>query len=173
LAHMFMGIVKMSSGRTVQGIAECEHALALNGNLADAHASLGGAKLFIGRAAETEAHIMDALRLSPRDEAAPRWMSYLGLAKLHLADDAKATEWLHRSLQANPNYPLANFLLAAALALLGKLDEARTAADAGLALDPTFTIRRLKAFPRNSNSDYRAGTRRMIEGMRLAGLPEE
>jgi TolB-like protein/class 3 adenylate cyclase len=92
LAHMFMGIVKMSSGRTVQGIAECEHALALNGNLADAHASLGGAKLFIGRAAETEAHIMDALRLSPRDEAAPRWMSYLGLAKLHLADDAKATE---------------------------------------------------------------------------------
>jgi TolB-like protein/Flp pilus assembly protein TadD len=172
LAHMFLGIVQMSSGRTVEGVAECEHALALNGNLADVHATLGGGKLFVGRAAETEAHITEALRLSPRDEAVPRWMSYVGMAKLHLADDAKAAEWLHRCLRASPNYPLAKFLLAAALALLGNLDDARKAAHAGLALDPTFTIRRMKAFPRHGNSDFRAGSRRIIQGMRLAGLPE-
>jgi TolB-like protein len=173
LAHMFMGIVQMSSGRTVQGVAECEHALALNGNLADIHASLGGGKLFVGRPAETEAHINEALRLSPRDEAVPRWLSYVGLAKLHLAADAEAAEWLHRCLRANPNYPLAHFELAAALALLGNLDEARAAAKAGLALEPTFTIRRLKAFPRHDNSDFRAGSRRIIQGMRMAGVPEE
>jgi len=105
LAHMFMGIVQLASNRVDQGAAECEHALVLNRNLADAHGSLGAAKLFIGRPAETEGHVQEALRLSPRDEGVHRWMSYVGLAKLHLGADAEAAEWLSRCLKANPNYP--------------------------------------------------------------------
>jgi TolB-like protein/class 3 adenylate cyclase len=172
MAHMFLGIVQLASNRAAQGIAECEHALALNRNLAEAHSSLGIAKLFVGRAAETEAHIQEALRLSPRDEGGHRWMSYVGLAKLHLGADADAAEWLRRCLKANPNYPLAHFELAAALAHLGELDEALAAAKAGLALDPTFTIRRVKALPYSRNPTFRAGGRRVIAGMRLAGVPE-
>jgi TolB-like protein/class 3 adenylate cyclase len=172
MAHMFLGIVQLASNRAAQGIAECEHALALNRNLAEAHSSLGIAKLFVGRAAETEAHIQEALRLSPRDEGEHRWMSYVGLAKLHLGADADAAEWLRRCLKANPNYPLAHFELAAALAHLGELDEALAAAKAGLALDPTFTIRRVKALPYSRNPTFRAGGRRIIAGMRLAGVPE-
>lgn len=53
-------------------------------------------------------------------------------------------------LKANPNFPVAHFELAAALSILGESGEARTAAKVGLALDPTFTIRRFKNF-----SDYR------------------
>ena len=97
------------------------------------------AKYFIGRAEETEAHIHEALRLSPRDIFAYRWMLFVGIAKLHLGADAEAVAWLRRSIEANRNYPLAHFHLAAALALLGQLDEARAAAQAGLALDPGFT----------------------------------
>lgn len=59
-AHMFLGIVQLASNRVEQGIAECEHALALDRNLADAHAALGGAKIFASRPTETE----EALRLS-------------------------------------------------------------------------------------------------------------
>jgi len=172
LAHMFLGIVQLASNRADQGIAECEHALALNRNLADAHGSIGAAKLFVGRATETEAHIQEALRLSPRDEGVHRWMSYVGLAKLHLEADAEAVEWLRRCLKANPNYPLAHFELAAALALLGRLDEARAAAKAGLTLDPTFTIRRLKAIPYGGNPKFRAASKRILQGMRMAGIPE-
>ena len=172
LAHMFLGIVQLASNRADQGIAECEHALALNRNLADAHGSIGAAKLFVGRATETEAHIQEALRLSPRDEGVHRWMSYVGLAKLHLEADAEAVEWLRRCLKANPNYPLAHFELAAALALLGRLDEARAAAKAGLTLDPTFTIRRLKAIPYSGNPKFRAASKRILQGMRMAGIPE-
>jgi TolB-like protein/class 3 adenylate cyclase len=146
-AHMFLGIVQLATNRAAQGIAECEHALALNRNLAEARAVVGVAKVFVGRAAETEAHIHEALRLSPRDEGAHRWMSWVGFAKLHLRADAEAVEWLRQCLKANPNYPVAHFELAAALAHLGKLDEARAAAKEGLALDPTFTIRRLKRLP--------------------------
>ncbi len=56
----------MYSNRAAQGIAELERALAIDRNLADAHAWIGLAKCFLGRSQETEAHIQDALRLSPR-----------------------------------------------------------------------------------------------------------
>ena len=78
------GIVEIFTKRAAEGIAECEHALALDRNLANAHASIGFGKIFIGRAEETEAHIVEALRLSPRDTTAYVWMNNAGLAKLHL-----------------------------------------------------------------------------------------
>ena len=62
--------------------------------------------------------------------------------------------------------------LAAALALLGRLDEARTAAKAGLALDPAFTIRRFQRQLSSDNPTYLAKRGRVYEGMRLAGVPE-
>jgi tetratricopeptide (TPR) repeat protein len=171
-AHMFLGGVQLCSNRVAQGFAECEHALGLNRNLADAHAFIGVGKILVGRAADAEAHIHEALRLSPRDEGIPRWMNWVGIAKLHLGADAEAAEWLHRGLKANTNFPIAHFLLAAALALLGRLDEARTAVKAGLALDPAFTIRRFKAYPYGDNPDFRAAGRRIVQGMHLAGVPE-
>ena len=48
-----------------------------------------------------------------------RWMSCVGFAKLQLGADAEAVAWLRRSIEANRNYPIAHFDLAAALALLG------------------------------------------------------
>jgi TolB-like protein/tetratricopeptide (TPR) repeat protein len=172
LAHMFLGCVQCYTGRIAQGVAECEHALALNWNLAEAHSTLGAVKSLDGRPIETEAHIQEALRLSPLDEAVHRWMSYVAGAKLQLGADAEAIMWLRRSLKANTNYPWARFVLAAALSLSGELDEARAAAKAGLALDPGFTIRRLKTFPFSGDEPFRAAMRRMIRGMRMAGVPE-
>ena len=96
----------------------------------------------------------------------------LGFAKLQLGADAEAVAWLRRSIEANRNYPLAHFWLAAALALLGALDEARAAAQAGLALDPSFTIRRFRANAPSDNPTYLAGRERICEGMRMAGVPE-
>jgi predicted carbohydrate-binding protein with CBM5 and CBM33 domain len=56
-AHMFLGFVQTVTNRAAQGILECERALALDRNLAEAHSIIGLAKLCIGRGAETEAHI--------------------------------------------------------------------------------------------------------------------
>ena len=171
-AHMFLGSVQILTNRVAQGIRECERALALDRNLADAHGIIGSAKVLIGRGAEAEAHIQEAFRLSPRDTGAFRWMQYAGLAKLILGADAEAVAWLRRCLEANRNYPLAHFILAAALALLGSLVEARAAVRAGLALDPTFTIRRMRSRV-SDDPTFRAGTKRVLEGMRMAGIPEE
>jgi TolB-like protein/Flp pilus assembly protein TadD len=172
MAHMVLGIVHILSNRAAQGISECEQALALDRNLADAHACIGWAKYLLGRGVETEAHIYEALRLSPRDIGAFRWMMFAGIAKSQLGAHAETVTWLRRSIEANRNVPYAHFNLAAALALLGRFDEARAAAQVGLALDPRFTIRRFKRDLSSNNSTYLAGRERVYEGMRLAGVPE-
>jgi tetratricopeptide (TPR) repeat protein len=169
-AHSVLGFVQTFTNRAVQGIAECERALALDRNLADAHGFVGLAKFFLGRGEETEAHIHEALRLSPRDSNAYRWFMFVGLAKLFLGADVEAAAWLRRSIEANRNHPVPHYFLAAALALLGSLDEARAAAQTGLVLNPTFTIRRYRA--RVATKAYFAGRERVYEGMRMAGVPE-
>jgi TolB-like protein len=175
LAHLVLGLAQMYTKRVAQGIAECEHALTLDRNLAMAHGLIGFAKYLLGRGTETEAHINEAFRLSPRDTFAHRWMVWVGVAKAQLGADTEAVVWLRRGLDANRNYSNAHFHLAAALARLGERDQARAAVQAGIALDPTFTIRRfLDATSAWGLSDptFLAGRDRTIEGMRLAGVPE-
>ena len=74
--HMWLGLVETFTKRTARGIAECEHALELDRNLASAHGVIGFGKVLIGRAEETEAHIAEALRLSPRDTLIYIWMTH-------------------------------------------------------------------------------------------------
>lgn len=171
-AHMYLGAVHIFTARAAQGIAECEHALSLDRNLANAHGWIGLAKYFLARAEETEAHVHEALRLSPRDIWVYRWMLFVGCANVQLNADAEAVAWPRQSIEANRNFPLAHFHLAAALALLGWLDEARAAAQVGLALDPGFTIRRFQRHAPSNNPTYLVRRERFYEGMRLAGLPE-
>ena len=76
--HLWLGLVHIFTKRAAEGIAECEHASELDRNLATAHAAIGLGKSFIGRAEETEAHIAEALRLSPRDTLAYLWITLRG-----------------------------------------------------------------------------------------------
>src|SRR5262249_29319601 len=89
-AHATLGSVQVQTKRVVQGMAEYERALALDRNLARVHASIGLAKFLIGRAEETEAHVQEALRLSPRDTFAYVWMGIAGNGKLYLGRDHEA-----------------------------------------------------------------------------------
>jgi TolB-like protein/class 3 adenylate cyclase len=171
-AHSVLGLLEIFTNRAALGIAQCERALALDRNLAGAHASIAFAKLFLGRVGETEAHIEQALRLSPRDTAIYAWTLIVGLAKFWQGADAEAIVWLRRSLEANRNYPLAHFYLAAVLAHVGELDEARATAQAGLALNPSFSIRRFRTNTPSNHPVYLAGRERVCEGMRMAGVPE-
>ena len=172
-AHAVLGLVQIVTNRAAQGISECERALALDRNLAHAHAFIGLGKNFLGRSAETEGHVHEALRLSPRDTLAHLWMMFVGGAKLRLGADEEALAWCRRGLEVNRNHPLAHFQHAAALALLGHLNEARAATQAGLALDPGFTLRRLRVNRSSDNPTYLAGGQRIYKAMRMAGVPED
>ena len=174
IAHLCMGFVQIHTNRASEGIAECERALALDRNLASAHASIGHAKNFLGRALETETHINEALRLSPRDTFAFVWIALAGYAKLLIGRDEEAVAWLRRAIDTNRNYPVAHFWLAAALAHLGRLDDARAATEAGLAINPTFTISRSRTggVLVSDKPTYLAQRERVYAGMRKAGVAE-
>jgi TolB-like protein/class 3 adenylate cyclase len=173
--HMWLGLVDIFTKRAAEGIAKCEHALALDRNLAGARALIGYGKIFVGRADETEAHIAEALRLSPRDTLAYIWMSIAGDANNHLGSWERAVAWFRRAIEANRNYPTVYFNLAAALALLDRLDEAHSAIKAGLALNPAFSIARARAArtARSDNPTYLAQLEAIFEGIRKAGVPEQ
>jgi Flp pilus assembly protein TadD len=79
-------------------------------------------------------------------------MGFAGYAKLLLGRDEEAVTRLRRALEINRNYPNAYFWLAAALAHLNWIDEARLMVQAGLALAPTYTVRQ-------SATAHRATTR--------------
>jgi tetratricopeptide (TPR) repeat protein len=165
----------MLTKRAPQGVTECERALALDPNLADARARIGAAKTHIGHGEEAEAHILDALRLSPRDTQAHRWMHLAGHAKLHAGVYEEAVVWFRRSIEVNRNYAPAHLELAARLAHLGRVDEARSAAKAGLAPTPSFSIARVHAAYSafSDNPTFLTELRNeVVEGIRKAGLPD-
>jgi TolB-like protein/Tfp pilus assembly protein PilF len=174
-AHLLLGVVDLFTKRAAEGIAECEHALALDRNLASAHAYIGRGKILLGHAEETEAHVADALRLSPRDTMAYIWMLYAGMSKLHLGGWEHAVAWFRRAIEANRNHAHLHFLLSAALAQLGRMDEAHSAVTAGLALNPAFAVSRAHAAWKAMSEDptYLAQLEPIFEGIRKAGAPEE
>ena len=174
IGHMWLGLVYIWTKRASEGIAKCEYALALDRNLAPAEGSIGFGKILVGRAQDTEAHVAEALRLSPRDTTAFVWMTHVGLAKNQLADWEQAVVWCRRAVEANPNYPRANFFLALALAQLGRHNEAQSAVKAALAINPSFTVARARTLWTAMSDDptYLAQVEFLLEGLRKAGVPE-
>jgi TolB-like protein len=171
-AHMLLGAVQIQTSRIDNGISQCRRSLVLDRNLADAHGFIGLGKYQSGRSEEVEGHIQEALRLSPRDTRAFLWFMFVGLGKLSINADREAVDWFRRSIEVNGNHALSYFHSATALALLGDLKAARSTAEAGLALDPGFTIRRYRINAKGDNSIYLARRQRYFEGLRLAGVPE-
>jgi tetratricopeptide (TPR) repeat protein len=145
LGHLCLGVAQMYINRAAQGIAELERALALDRNLAAAHGYIGMVKCFAGRAEDTEVHIQEAFRLSPLDTLVYLWHSMAGVAKVLLGRNEEAVVRLRHSIETNRSFARSQFYLAAALAELGRLDEAQITVKEGLSIDPSFTIRRYRA----------------------------
>jgi TolB-like protein/Tfp pilus assembly protein PilF len=171
-AHFVFGFVMGVTKRVERAMAESRHALELDPNLAFAHAMMGLHALHLGQGEETEGHVLEALRLSPLDAFAFAWCTIAGFAKNSLGRYEEAISWLRRGISRNSTFPMAHFHLGSALAHLGRMDEARAAAEAGLALDPTFNLASFRAAELSDDPYYFAWRERLIDGMRIAGVPE-
>jgi adenylate cyclase len=171
--HYWVARIKVETNRGAEGVAEAERALALDQNLASAHALIGLAVLVNGHPEQTEGHELEALRVSPRDTDANIWTAYIALSKLFLGDDEGAVVMYRRAFEINQNYPIGHFLMAATLAELGRIDEARAALQGGVALNPGFTIRRYRVGAQSDNPAFLKRREQIIEAMRKAGVPEE
>jgi hypothetical protein len=65
------------------------------------------------------------------------------------------------------------FFLAAALGNLGKLEEARAETQAGLALNPNFSVHGFRVGAESNNPIFLTQRERLLEGLRKAGVPEQ
>jgi len=166
IAHANLGEVLTLEGQHEQSVEEFEKAIALNPNFTDHR--FGTALQRAGdpvRAIQVlEAHMRYDPFYSPW---APRT---LGLARYMLRAYAEALPPLRECTSRAPDMSLGHVLLAATLAQLGQLDEARAEAAEVLRVDPKYTIdgtqRRLALFKRPEDAEH------LFDGLRKAGLPE-
>ena len=170
--HVTYGTVLYAMRAPERALREFEFTVGLDGNLAAAHAYLGQMKSSLGRAADTRAHVAEAMRLSPRDPLLFHWHFFIGVAEVYLGRVVHGIESLRKSVEINPNWGLSQFVLAGALALAGLLAEADEVRAIAQRLVPNFTIARFRAGAASDNPVYLAQREHFYKGLRLAGVPE-
>jgi adenylate cyclase len=138
MAHALLGHVYMSRGDPKKAIEMGEKAIALAPS--DSYAmALQADRLFESdRVEEGIRRMRKAIRLCPFP---PAWFLFtLGIG-LHLkGDNETAVHAFEQSLERDPESHLANAWLASALVELGKLDEARSASETVLEIEPSFSV---------------------------------
>jgi TolB-like protein/Tfp pilus assembly protein PilF len=173
-AHTFRAMVHWWSGKHEAAIEECETVIRLNPNFASAVGVLGMVYAYSGaNAYEHAVECLDrAIRLSPNDPWLQLYLVHRGTAEFFSGHHETAIEWFQKSIQRNPDFPTAHRLLTSACALKGDLEMARAALEEVKRLVPDFSIagytQRLKQVFK-LEEDFE----RMVEGLRLAGAPEE
>jgi adenylate cyclase len=163
-SHWVLAAVLLYERRWDESAKEFETSLRLNPNDADAWSTLAELKVYDGRGVEAVACVEKALRLNPHPPSYYFWN--LGLAQYAAGQYEAAVKTLSNEATIRTE---SQYLLAATLARLGRLEEARDVATLYRARNPHFSTSHWF-----ENMPYRdiATRDRLIEGLRKAGLPE-
>ncbi|MER8408230.1 tetratricopeptide repeat protein [Mesorhizobium sp. M0185] len=159
-----LGVILGHESRWVESDAEFDAAHELDPNHADAWAMQAELTTEKGQPAEAIEQVRRALRLNPHPPGWYYWM--LGQAQYALGDYESAIQTLRRPETYRTT---SRRLLAASLAQLGRLEEARWEAKMFMISNPHFTIRHWSDSQPFPAEDVR---RHIVEGYRMAGLPE-
>ena len=154
-----------TSRRPNESLAAANTGLAINPNYAPLLAARGNAESSLGRFEQAKSDVQQAMRLSPRDPLIGMFHVILGDAELGLGHFDAAIEKYHNAIDASYPVYYAYSNLAAAYALEGKMDEAKTALAEARRIFPKLTIKWMIAHTPNLPH--------VFEGLRKAGLPEE
>jgi adenylate cyclase len=153
-----------ASRRPNEGLRADDEGLAINPNYAPLYHARGYAEVILGRYDQAKSDILQAMRLSPRDPDTNLWRTNFADVEMGLGHFDAAIDLLHQAIDAGFRSSLPYRELAAACALAGKADDAKTALAEALRLSPKLTVKsvsRTNPFPV------------LLEGLRKAGLPEE
>jgi adenylate cyclase len=148
-------------------VSTIERALSLNPSSAAAYYWAALIHASSGNFAAVTPYANRALRLSPFDPLASVAHTALGHVAVVEAHYDEAASHYAKAVQANPRFSVPYFCQAIALALAGRVEEARPIVRQLLELDPGFRSTRV--------FDYKEiGTfaTKLKEGARLLGLPE-
>jgi TolB-like protein len=145
-----------------------DRAIALNPNSALALGLGALVRTFAGDYATAIDHADRAMRLSPFDPSSNVFSLARGISHLLQRQLPEAVAWLRKSAQDNPHNASTFLWLGSALAHAGQMEEARVAIRRLLDLHPMSSARWWREHRRHREED----TEYLLEGARLAGLPE-
>jgi tetratricopeptide (TPR) repeat protein len=150
------------------GSAFAARAIALDPNLVMARLWAGWAHVYLGNVDAAVEQFSAAIRLSPIDPHL--FLPHTGMAYAHFFAGrheeglSSATNAIHRQ----SNFPHAQRILMANLAMAGRIAEARHACDAVLRNDPALCISGIKSTPFRRLEDIE----KLGQAWRMAGVPE-
>jgi TolB-like protein/class 3 adenylate cyclase len=168
-------IIALPGGDLEDGIAIVDRALAQNPNSVDALAISGMLRAYAGDTKMAMQHLKEADRLSPLGVRINFWTFGYYLACFVDGDYSRVLDGTAQALREQPTNVTALRYRVAALALLGKLDEARRTVERLIVVNPDMTISRCRRHieVEMKNPFKRPGVvEAYYEGLRLAGLPE-
>jgi TolB-like protein len=151
------------------GVALLERALVLNPNLAAAW--FLGAYLRVWRG-DTDGAIdwfARAMRLSPLDPELYRMQAGMAVAHLFARRFDEAISWAQQALRELPGFLMALAIVAASQALAGRIDAAQRGMKLVRELDPALRLSNLSQWLPIRHAEH---LDLLIEGLRVAGLPE-
>ncbi|MGH1573132.1 adenylate/guanylate cyclase domain-containing protein [Methylobacterium sp. P31] len=171
MGHYVLAEVLRAQKEFEKSISEARLAIDFDRNLAIAYAIAGFSTLLSGHSADAFPFLDTAIRLSPKDTQINVWEYYVCHAHTHLGHWQQAVEWCNRSVGHTP-YWAAYIDLAVSNAWLGRVEEARDAVHQILKLMPGYTVQKWASADWSSNPTFMAEYQRLVEGLRMAGLPE-
>ena len=151
------------------GAGLIDRALAINPNLATGWQLRAWVSVMLGEHEMALEQFARAQLLSPIDPDTYASESGIGAANLFLGRYEEALKWTAKALVQQPDWMIAQRFLAAANALAGNIDEARRVMWRILQTD---SVLRLSNFKTYASVRRPADIETMLEGLRLAGLPE-
>jgi TolB-like protein len=165
--YRLMGLVNYARRRADIAAQWFQREIDLNPSDAHSYAQLGRTLAMRRRAAEGIKYILYAMRLSP--PAMAYWLGMAGAAELELGHDPKAIAYLDRALSLHPSQPRNLLVSAAAHALSGNPDAARSRLEEVRKALPHLSSEKL--VERYFGGPDAGQSGRLREGLRLAVAP--
>jgi TolB-like protein/class 3 adenylate cyclase len=156
-------------GDVESGADYIERACALNPNLAILWGGAGLTSISLGHSDKGARQIEHAMRLSPLDPSMGLWQSSLAYARFYEGRYEEAVSWAMMSLRSLGYARPTLAILAASQAFSGHTEDAAKAIARLRTVDPSY---RLSAVPDLKLARRAQDRERLIEGLRLAGLPD-
>jgi adenylate cyclase len=138
MAHAVLAHIRMWGSEWEAAIAEARTALVLNPNSAFVISMLGCVLGFGGYREEALDRLQQAMRASPHDPLTWLWTRWTGSLQFYSRKFDASVETLRQVVRLRPGHTHPQVMIAAALAYLGRLDEARDLLLRVQFLDPRF-----------------------------------
>jgi adenylate cyclase len=139
--------------------------IALNSNYAYLFAGRAAAECYLGQFEQAKSDVQQAMRLSPRDPRLSQWQNFLADAELGLGHLDAAIDDANKAIDAGYRVFYSYRNLAAARALKGDIDQARTALAEARRHNPKLSVKWL--------IERKPILEPAFDALRKAGLPEE